>query len=467
MILFVYLDRFNLSFAAPTLKKDLNLTNSNYGLGAGLLFAGYAATQIPSSWICAKVGAKIWLPILMVLWGTILAATAAVKTKGQFYALRILLGLFEAGTFPGAWHHQTKFFSANELSFTHSAVTTASIISYVVNGPLAAGFLMMEGTHGLHGWQWLFIVEGIITVFYGLAFGFALPKNISKLWNLKPQERQWLQDRQETAKRVAKQKSPYNGTILGAILNWRLLYLAVAWWLIATTFIGVSTWVPLMLDAAFNGSFNGAAPAPKPKGWTAHDQAWYTAKLALISSLLYVPSAVFMQLVAWSSKHFKERNFHAAVPAIIGGIGYMCVPHAVQAAGAVPGFVAMTIASCGVWATIGPIWSWPATFLHGGALAPGIAFFNVFTAVGGFCGPYIIGSLSNNTGSYASSMYLFGAFNFAAALMCLFMTKGPHGDTEEQQASSDEKPAPPAELASVPQLNEDLAEKQGSQPARV
>ncbi|CAL5220999.1 g3114 [Coccomyxa viridis] len=415
--LFTYFDRANFSFAAPALRHDLGLSNAAYGLASGILFAGYAALAIPSNLVISCVGAKVWLPVLTTAWGIIAAAQAAVKEEKALIALRFFLGAAEAGCFPGMWFHSTKFLRDSELTLAYAVILSSAVISQVVGAPLAAALLLMEGVCGLHGWQWLFIIEGAATCLWGIVLAVALAACPASAWFLSREQREWLQKRQDQEQARRQADLAKSGKAWAPLLSLRMWWLSFAWLLIGATITNIIVWTPLLLDAALSGTFNGQLQAHGVASADPRAEAWHNAKLALITSILYVPTAVAMIGVGWSSRRFEERRWHCFVPLVIAGIAFMFVPLGMTR-GAISGFVLMIVSAVGTWAVYGPMVSWPNTLLHGRGAAVGLAFYNVLGAIGGFVSPYVVGRLSNG-GSYNSSMYVQGAFNLAAALMVL------------------------------------------------
>lgn len=192
-----YLDRTNLSFAAVQLSRDLGLSCSAYGLGAGLFFIGYFCFQVPSNMILARVGAPIWLSATVIAWGFVAGSFAFLNGTTMFLILRVALGMAECGTFPGIWLHLSKFYTPRELGRAYATVATSTALAQVIGAPLAAGILSMDGALGLRGWQWLFLTEGTSTIVFGILLRAFLVLSPEKAGFLTQEERTWLQRRQE------------------------------------------------------------------------------------------------------------------------------------------------------------------------------------------------------------------------------------------------------------------------------
>ncbi|KAK9845271.1 hypothetical protein WJX81_001693 [Elliptochloris bilobata] len=439
VVIWTYLDRSNLAFSALPFKKYLGLSNADYGLGAGIFFIGYCVSMLPSNLFILWLGAPTWLAIIICVWGVVGAATAAVKNHWEFYLVRFLLGVAEGGTFPGTFYHSSLFFSTHELTYGYSAVSSATALSQVIGALVAAAIFQMDGLSGLPGWMWLFILEGAATVIFGLALRVFLAPTPGQAWFLKPAERRWLQKRQDDNHEAAMRRTHgANSSMIQGLTNWRLWYLGVMWFLVECSIYGVLFWAPLLIDAMLQGQFSGVHSAKPAPDLSAKETSWNTTKNALISCAVYIPVAITMISIAWSSKNRKERNLHGGIPVLISGVAFLVMPVAIERGGVIAGIIVLIIAAAGAWSLFGPIWSWPATFLFGEARATGIAAFNTLGALGGFTGPYIIGALSNS-GSFTRPMYVLGCFNIVAAAMILTFRAPDHVgdlDTAEEEGGA-------------------------------
>ncbi|KAK9831937.1 hypothetical protein WJX81_001333 [Elliptochloris bilobata] len=414
IILWTYFDRSSLSFAAISLIADLHLSNFQYGLGAGLFFAGSAIAQVPSVLAGLYLGPPQWLTFLLLAWGAVSAATAAVKSVAGFYAVRLLLGVFEAGTFGTIWCHMALFYTPDE----------------VLGAPVSAGLLLLDGYGGLRGWQHLFLVLGLVTVAYTLVVALGLARTPSSASFLAPAERVTLQARQDAERQHARLACPAGGRWYAPLRMWALWYLGVAWLLMQATSFAILFWAPLLLDAIMSGRFDAASSPPPPPPRSQHDEALHAAKVAALASVVFVPAAAAMALISLSARHFRERNWHSAVPTALTGVAFMLVPLGVRRGGPVAGIALIVVAAMGAWAVSGPVWSWPAVFVppHGGARATAIAVFNIFGAVGGFIGPTLLGKLSSAGGDYSTAMFVLGAMDLASAILFLGFRPAPYAE---------------------------------------
>eukprot|EP00884_Botryococcus_braunii_P015354 jgi/Botrbrau1/2501/Bobra.0226s0057.1 len=424
-----YLDRGSVSFGSLQFKKDLGMSSADYGTGSGIFYIGYALFQIPSNLVLMKVGAANWLPVVVFGFGMISALSATMKTRTSFYILRFFLGTFEAGCYPGIWYHLSTFFNSLELGFAYAASATATAVGQMLGAPLAAGLLMMDGRLGLRGWQWIFIIEGAITMAYSIILWSFLARSPARAWFLKPRERQWLSERQHKALEHAHAKNPHAGTKLAVLRTWKIWYLAVNYMLVQFSIVTIVYFNPLIVDSMFSGGHGWSMPA-KVEHESPHSQLLHEARVALISAVLWIPVIIFMLLLAFTSKHFKERNLHCAVPLTVAGVAFMLVNTALNSGGPIAGYAVLIVAASAVESIHGAIWSWPKTFLHGHGAGVGIAVFNTVGAIGGFAGPFVVGRLVELPGGYQTAMIVLGAVNFlnAAALFCF-----RPGDDEDHQ----------------------------------
>ncbi|KAK9785772.1 hypothetical protein WJX73_007109 [Symbiochloris irregularis] len=360
-----YFDRANISYAAPTLKRDLHMSNSQYGLGTGILFVGYATVQIPSQLVITKVGPSTWLAVLCLCWGIVTMSQAALTSVHGFYASRFFLGLVEAGTYPGISYMMSRFLTPEEMKFSQSTITMSTALSNVFGGLLAAALLLLEGKRGLHGWQWIFLVEGAITLAYGLVV--------------------------------------------------KTYYLGITSFCVYSVSYGIQYFTPLIVDSLQSHQFNGKTVT---RSYTGTAYAHHTAIVALISSILFVPCAFTTVANALISMKLRHRRFCAAIPMAIAGIMFMVMPTVVDKDGFIPSYVVLIIAASMVWAAYSPINTWPQVWLARTGFAVGYGLYNTIDQFGGFASPYIVGRLSNS-GGYASTMRYFGGMSFAAVAFVL------------------------------------------------
>ncbi|EFN55132.1 hypothetical protein CHLNCDRAFT_134195 [Chlorella variabilis] len=471
-----YLDRTNLSFAALDLNRDLHLSCSTYGLGASLFFISYALFQMPSTVVCARLGAHIWLSANIVAWGAVAAMFALASSVPAFLALRFLLGATESAAFPGMWYHLSTFYSEAEMGPAYAKVASCTAVAQVVGAPLAAGILAMDGVGGLRGWQWLFILEGGATVVFGALLRFALAPSPAKARMLTRAEREWLRHRQETARTAmgaAGQQGAhpqaregggstcagfmhqFKGT-LGVVRDWRILWLSGCWLLVAAVMFGMTFFMPLLVSAMFSGG--GAISGVSGGGGGGHGachsddgdgesggegERQHSSLVALASAVPFMLAAVGMNINARLAGRANERHRHAGVPILLAGILLGLVPLAARTAGPGLAFALLSMTAGLCWSFHGPFFSWPAVFLPNEQAAAGFAFINSIGAVGGFIGPYLLGVLSDRgDGGFGTAMLVLACFLLVSGTLILLFPAPGH--REEQAVTVSLKPSDPS-----------------------
>ncbi|KDD73967.1 hypothetical protein H632_c1689p0, partial [Helicosporidium sp. ATCC 50920] len=246
-----YLDRNNLGFAALQLTRDLRLSCHEYGLGAGIFFVGYTLFQVPLSFGVSRFGAPVWLGGICVVWGAVAVVMAGISSFPAFLALRLLLGVAESSAFPGIYQHLAAFYSPREMTSAYPKVSSANAAASVLGAPLAAAILRLDGHWGLAGWQWLFALEGGLALVFGLCMRLCMPAGPQSARFLTSKERRWLHARQTSS--AARQESSRSSlaVLRAVVLDWRVLYLALCWLVIACSMYGLLFWTPLYVKSMF------------------------------------------------------------------------------------------------------------------------------------------------------------------------------------------------------------------------
>ncbi|HLX77190.1 MAG TPA: MFS transporter [Terriglobales bacterium] len=377
-----YLDRINVGFAALQMQGQLHLSDEVYGLGAGLFFAGYFVFQLPSNLLLERVGARRWLAALMVVWGAVSTSMIFVRTPHGFYALRFLLGVAEAGFFPGVILYLKNWFPADARARTVAWFMTAAPLSGVVGGPISGALLGLHHA-GLAGWQWMFIMEGIPAMLLGgLAACYLTDRPAAATW-LSDEQRDWLlatlrQESQETA-------AVSRTNVWAAFTHPGIWLLVLVYFGLDTVSYGISLWLPNLIR-----SLSGVSDFV----------------IGLLSTIPYVAAAISMVLVGMHSDRSGERRWHTALPAFVGASGLLL---AAQSTSVVPMIAGITVAVLGVFSMLGPFWTMPTSLLTGSAAAAAIALINSVGNLGGFFGPYIIGLVRTHTGSFKNGLLVVGA----------------------------------------------------------
>ncbi|WP_424631978.1 MFS transporter [Bradyrhizobium sp. SYSU BS000235] len=393
-----FLDRVNLGFAALHMNTDLGFTPYVYGLGAGIFSLGYFVFEVPSNLALHKVGARIWIPRIMITWGIISAGFAFVYNENSFYVMRFLLGAAEAGFFPGIVFYLSKWFPSRLLGGATAIFILGLPVSVLIGAPVSTVLLeTMGGMAGLKNWQWMFVVEGVLSVVVGIVAYFVLTKGPEDARWLTHEQRDWLV-RTLAAEKAAKEQVKSYG-VVETPMSGKVLLLAFAIFCNIGALFGVTLWMPQIIKG-FGGLSNTQA--------------------GLLTAVPYFCAGVAMVLNGWHSDKTGERRFHILIPACIGGLslamaGFSQSPLA--------GMIAICIGASGILASNILFWPLPSTFLTGAAAAAGIGLVNSVGNLGGFVGPYINGWAKEYFGDYSASMCVLGGMvALYGVIICTFLT---------------------------------------------
>lgn len=389
-----FIDRVNISFAHLQFKQDLGLSDASYGLGVGLFFIGYVLLEVPSNLLLQKIGARRTIARIMVLWGIVSVGMMFVRTPGQFYLARILLGAAEAGFFPGVVLYLTYWFPAARRARITSMFLLAVSVSGIVGGPVS-GWIMghMTDVHGLRGWQWLFLLEGIPAAVAGVVAFFYLTD--------RPDEAHWLSEQERTLVRHeldadARKKDGAPHSLRRALKDPRVYIVALGYMVVPWAGSVLNFWAPSIIHKS---------------GVTS---VWH---VGLLSAIPYVVGGVAMILIGRSSDRRLERRWHFALCAFLAALGIALLP--VASASWVASIIFLTIASIGYLAAIPLFWTIPPAYLSGPAAAGGIALISCLGQAGGLIAPVVIGRLNAMTGSLAVGLYVVVAVLVTGALAIL------------------------------------------------
>lgn len=390
-----FLNRTNVGFAGLTMNHDIGLTQAMFGFGAGIFFVGYIAAGMPSNLALQRVGARRWIALLMVTWGLLSSATAFATGPTSFYTLRFLLGLAEAGFFPGMILYLSFWFPARHRAFVTAMFMTAAPLSNMIGSPISGALMNLEGIAHLHGWQWLFLVEGAPTVLLGVVSLFFLTDRPEQARWLAAEERAWLSGemQRERDARVTQGRS----SVWEAVKDPRVLLLALVYAGTSTGLYAVGIWAPLIIHRFGFGYF----------------------ELGLVNAVPNLVAVITMVLWARNSDRTGERRLHVAIACLAAGIGMLMAGYATHAAVLIVG---LSIANFGINAAKPPLWSMPTQFLSGSAAAAGIALINAMgSLIGGTFGPMVIGKLRDMSGDYSLGLYFVSAtLLLSAVLSALF-----------------------------------------------
>jgi MFS transporter, ACS family, tartrate transporter len=402
-----YLDRINVGFAALQMRQELNFNDNVYGLGSGIFFVGYFVFQLPSNLALQRVGARRWIALLMVLWGCISASNMLVGTPRSFYALRFLLGAAEAGFFPGMILYFRSWFPAEARARVVALFMTAGPVSGIIGGPISGALLGLHQVHGLSGWQWLFLMEGVPAIVLGMAAFFFITDTPEKAKWLSDEQRAWLartlrEEEQSTAIR-ASDGAGGKSAALAAFGNGRLWLFAFVYFGLNTCAYGLSLWIPVALR-----SLTGVS----------------NLQLGFLSTIPYATAAVLMVLLGAHSDRTGERRWHVAIAALAAAAALVFAGYAQNVAWLIVGF---SVAMIGVQSMNGPFWAMPSKLLSGSAAAAGIALINSVGNLGGGFGPYWIGHLRSMSGSFRAGLLSVAGILAVAAVVVLIASRSPGG----------------------------------------
>lgn len=395
-VLFVcnYLDRNNIGIAKLQMGRDLSwLSESVYGFGAGVFFIGYALLEVPSNLILARVGARRWMARIMISWGIVASAMMFVRTPLQFYALRFLLGVTEAGFFPGIVYYFSEWFPARERARALARFMTAIPVSAALGNPLSGWLLGLDHRAGLTGWEWLFLLEGIPSVVLGVAVFALLPDRPADATWLSEEQRTWLAVRIERDREAS--GAPHGVPPLRALVRPVILLSSIVYFVAMLSSYSYAFWAPTIVRDAFGAS---------------------NLAVGLVTGAMGALATVVMVLVGAHSDRTGERGKHAAASISVAAVGWL-------GAGMLPNphvrMIALALVPAGVYGFLGPFWVMPATLLQGTAAAAGIALVNALGATAGFVGPYAVGLLKDATGSTAGSCVILSVTALVTAALCL------------------------------------------------
>ena len=402
--LVAYIDRTNIAFAALTMNKDLGISAYLYGLGAGIFFLGYALFEIPSNLVLEKVGARLWIARIMITWGIISGLMATATGPASFLLLRFLLGVAEAGFFPGMILYFTYWYPARYrgrvISTLFIAVPAANAVASVVSGAI----MEMDGILGLKGWQWVFIIEALPAIVLAfVVLRYMTDRPAAADW-LDAEQKEWLE-----AELKAERSTVETGgklSVVQVLTDPRVLAIAVIYFFSATANYGIAFFMPQIV---------------KGLGHT-------NLVTGLLTAIPYTVGVLGLLAFGYSSDRFMERRWHLIAAASVGGCGFLL---AAWAGNSYWALAAMSIATIGTYGSRPTMWPMPSQFLTGASAAVGIALINSIGNIGGYVGPFVVGWIKDSTRSFEMAVYFLAGCAFMSALVAYLANRatGARDDT--------------------------------------
>lgn len=401
-----FLDRVNVGFGALTMNGDLGLNARQFGFGAGIFFIGYIAFAVPANLMMRRVGASRWLSGIAIVWGVVALLMAFVKTPGEFYLQRLLLGATESGFLPGVMLYLTEWFPARVIAGVTAGYFVAVPLSNVFGAPLSSWFLD-HGVFGLRGWQSMFLLEALPAIVLGVGAGF--------WFDDKPDDASWLNPAERRALVSALASDMRMITATGAqsgLVNPRVWGLGGIYFLIVMALYGFGFWAPQILRAI--------------GGLSVQQTGWATA-------IPYCAAAVCM--VAWSrsSDRREERTWHVVIPSCAGALGFLVAGHATSIWLAVAAFM---LSTAGIYSACAVFWTMPRYILSGTAAATGIALINSIGNLAGYLGPVMMGWLKGSSGGYTTGIDSMAASMAAAGVLAFLLGTRSRSAAEERAGRS-------------------------------
>ncbi len=387
-----YIDRINVSFAALTMRDDIGMSATTFGFAVGLFYWGYFIFEVPSNIVLEKVGARIWIARIMITWGILAGATAFATGATSFGIVRFLLGVAEAGFFPGLILYFTYWFP----SWHHARIVSGFLVglpfAVAVGAPISTGLLGLDGLFGLKGWQVMYVAEAVPTVLIGIATYFVLTDKPQQAKFLTEAERNWLVNTIAAERRATEAAGTF--TLWQSLYNPKVLLLSLNYLGIVTASLGMLIFIPQMIKSL--GSFSNMTV-----GW--------------LTMIPYVCGGIAMVVWGRISDRMNERRWNLFLACVLSTIG-------LGLAGLTMGtwwaLVGMSIAAMGFYGSKGPFFAMPPMFLSGTALAAGIAWINSIGNLGGFFGPWYVGAMRDLTGNFSGGLYGLALLGLIASIVC-------------------------------------------------
>lgn len=385
-----YLDRVNVGFAKLQMQQELGFSDTVFGIGMGIFFVGYFLLEIPSNLIMERVGARRWIARIMITWGILAIAMMFAHSVWMFYTLRLLLGMAEAGFFPGMILYLTYWFPAAERGRAVGRFMTATAVANIIGSPVSGALLKMHGWNGLSGWQWLFLLEGIPACILGLVVLWYLPDGPKDARWLNPKERDWVLARLAPEHAAGGHK---HDTLGQALTSPKVWLLCAIYFCQATGSYGFGFWLPTIIKDTFHMTDD--------------------LKVGLLNAIPYIFATIGLLVVGAHSDRTGERRMHVVIPSFwaagcLSVAAFLLMPGSTPLpAGTAAGlaFAVLALAPFGMAGTLGPFWDLPTAMLSGAAAAGGIALINSVGNLGGFLGGYALGALKQQGAGFTGGLF--------------------------------------------------------------
>ncbi|HEY4211769.1 MAG TPA: MFS transporter [Steroidobacteraceae bacterium] len=398
ILLFIvsYLDRVNVSFAKLTMDQALGISDAVYAFGAGIFFIGYFFFEIPSNLILARVGARRWIARIMLTWGVVSAATAFITGARGFITMRLLLGVAEAGFFPGILLYLTYWFPDRERARVIGLFMVALPLTGLIGSPASSALLGMNGALGLQGWQWLLLLEGLPAIVLGFVCLRILPNGPQDTKWLEPAERRWLAQTIEEENAIVRRAG--HTSLRAALTQPRVWLLALAYFGDVLAIYGLGFWLPTVIH-------NYGVPVTQV-GW--------------ITALPFACGAPFMIWIGRNSDRTRERVWHLTGTCALGFVGFAGASLATSLG---PQVLFLCMAAMGVYGVLPIFWTFPSTFLTATAAAAGLALINSVGNLGGYFGPQIVAAISGFAGGFGPALFALGISLTVPAIVVQIMAR--------------------------------------------
>jgi MFS transporter, ACS family, tartrate transporter len=394
-----YIDRINVSFAGLTMRGDLGMSAATFGFAVGMFYWGYFIFEVPSNVVLEKIGARLWIARIMITWAILAGLTAAVSGSTSFAIVRFLLGIAEAGFFPGIILYFTYWFPSRHHARIVSGFLVGLPIAVAIGAPISTGLLELDGLFGLRGWQIMYISEAIPTLVIGILTYFVLTDRPEQATFLNEEERNWLVTTIAAERRATEAVRKF--TLWQALYNPKVLLLALNYLGIVTASLGMLLFIPQIIKSL--GDYSNMTV-----GW--------------LTMIPYTCGAVAMVVWGRISDRMNERRWNLFIGCVFSFVGLVIAGKTMGTWWALAG---MSIAAMGFYGSKGPFFAMPPMFLSGAALAAGIAWINSIGNLGGFFGPSYIGLMKDLTGGYAGGLYGLALLGLVAAIVCALFLHVP------------------------------------------